>query len=61
MSEYKCLRCDFRFYSKNEIPYCPACDCENIRNITLDDNKYIEKENEVLLIKQINKEVENDK
>lgn len=33
MSNYKCLRCEYHFSSKNEIPYCPACDCESLEDV----------------------------
>lgn len=33
MSGYKCLACEYRFESENEIPYCPSCDCENLEEI----------------------------
>jgi len=40
MKEYKCLRCEYRFCSENEIPYCPACDCEDIEE-NIEDNYFI--------------------
>lgn len=44
MKEYRCSSCCFHFESKNELPYCPACDCENIEDITFDDDKYIKED-----------------
>ncbi len=31
--EYKCLACEYRFESMNEIPYCPACENEILEEI----------------------------
>ena len=33
MKEYKCLRCEYHFCSENEIPYCPAYECESLEEI----------------------------
>ena len=38
MVEWKCLRCEYRFESINEIPYCPACECESLEEVE-DENK----------------------
>ena len=54
MSEYRCLRCCYRFGSKNEIPYCPVCDSEKLEKIE-DDNKNI-KFNDDIYFKTIEKE-----
>ena len=31
--KYKCLACEYRFESMNEIPYCPACENEFLEKI----------------------------
>lgn len=28
--DYKCKKCEHRFCSDDDIPYCPACDCEDL-------------------------------
>ena len=33
MIDYKCQRCEYTFCSENGIPYCPACECENLEEI----------------------------
>lgn len=33
MSEYRCLICEYRFESMNEIPYCPACEGEALEEV----------------------------
>ncbi len=31
--EYKCRCCEYSFTSDDEIPYCPACECEKLEEI----------------------------
>ena len=33
MVEYKCLRCEYRFESLNEFPYCPCCEYESLEEV----------------------------
>jgi len=33
MKDYKCRRCEYTFCSENEIPYCPACECESLEEL----------------------------
>ncbi len=30
---YKCRKCEYRFCSMNEIPYCPSCECEELEEL----------------------------
>lgn len=34
MREYRCRKCEYRFCSENGMPYCPACDCESLEEIS---------------------------
>lgn len=42
MKELRCRKCEYRFCSKNGIPYCPACDCEDLA-IEYEEDKRIKK------------------
>jgi len=33
MKDYRCKRCEYTFCSENEIPYCPACECESLEEL----------------------------
>jgi len=33
MVEYCCVKCLYHFCSENEIPYCPACECEDLKEV----------------------------
>lgn len=44
MKEYRCLKCCFSFVSENEIPYCPACDCEDLEEVEEDVKKIMQME-----------------
>jgi len=33
MIDYKCRRCEYHFCSENGIPYCPACECEELEEV----------------------------
>ena len=46
MNDYRCKKCLYTFCSENEIPYCPACDCEDLEE--LEDN-HIPIEEDVVL------------
>lgn len=46
MRDYRCRRCEYTFCSENEIPYCPACECESLDK--LEDEFNIIKEDIVL-------------
>ncbi len=39
MKEYRCRKCEYRFCSENGIPYCPACDCEDLEEIYEEDKR----------------------
>lgn len=39
MKEWKCLACEYRFCSENDIPYCPACENEWLEEIE-DESKF---------------------
>ncbi len=42
MNDYRCKKCLYTFCSENEIPYCPACDCESLEEIEEDTFPIIE-------------------
>lgn len=33
MIEYRCRKCEYRFCSENGMPYCTACDCEDLEEL----------------------------
>ena len=33
MIEYRCRKCEYHFCSSNGMPYCPACDCEDLEEL----------------------------
>jgi len=33
MKEWKCLACEYRFCSENNIPYCPSCENEWLEEV----------------------------
>ena len=34
INEYRCRKCEHRFFQPDdEVPYCPACDCEEVEVI----------------------------
>ncbi len=33
MKDLRCRKCEYRFCSENGIPYCPACDCEELEEL----------------------------
>lgn len=34
MKNYRCKKCLYHFCSENRIPYCPACDCEDLEELS---------------------------
>ena len=36
MKEYRCKKCLYQFCSENGMPYCPACDCEDLEELEQD-------------------------
>lgn len=39
---YRCRGCSYQFDSDDEIPYCPACDCEDIEEINFEDEEEVQ-------------------
>ncbi len=39
MIDYNCKKCEHKFSSNDEIPYCTACGCEDLNEDDSDENK----------------------
>ena len=35
MKTYSCIKCEHEFCSDDEIPYCTACDCEDLNEVDI--------------------------
>jgi len=42
MKVWKCLACEYEFYSENDIPYCPCCENEKLKVIQEEEPNILE-------------------